>query len=109
MLSASKLGPYFLYETTRSRSQALLWQAEPASNLDADSRPSCSGSRRTGKFARCAIISRYEQSLLYNDGRGSDLSKFFRFDDENFCRQFVDLLKHHYGEPLTAIGDLEVV
>jgi hypothetical protein len=31
------------------------------------------------------------------------------FDDENFCRQFVDLLKQHYGEPLTAIGDLEVV
>jgi hypothetical protein len=31
------------------------------------------------------------------------------FDDKDFCRQFVDLLKQHYGEPLTTIGDLEVV
>ena len=45
-----------------------------SADLDADPRPGCSGSRRTGKFARCAIISRYEQSLLYNDERGSNLT-----------------------------------
>lgn len=110
VLPASQLGPYFLYETTRSLSHELLWQAELASNLDANPQSGCSGSRRTGKFPGCARLSAAMNSRCFiTMNEGAIYLTSLDFDDKDFCRQFVDLLKQHYGELLTTIGDLEVV
>lgn len=54
----------------------------------------------TATNSRCFVTMEHE---------GANYLTSLDFDDENFCHHFVDLLKQHYGEPLTAIGDIEVV
>jgi hypothetical protein len=51
------------------------------------------------KPLHCILITRY---------KGQDYFGTLSFDDEEFFTQICDILKRHIGEPISAIGSLDI-
>jgi hypothetical protein len=51
------------------------------------------------KPARCVLIIRYNDQEYFGT---------LSFDDEEFSHQIWDILKAHIGEPISAIGSLDI-